>query len=76
MGKLFYCYNCKKECESKVIEKEETLNVRGVPITLEVPIRTCCVCGGDDLDIELDEKTLQRFYDEFQQPTTKVAGLQ
>ena len=71
MDKLFYCYSCKKECESKVVEKEETLSVRGFPITLTVPIRICCVCGGEDLDIDLDEKTLQRFYDEYEKITGK-----
>jgi putative zinc finger/helix-turn-helix YgiT family protein len=52
-------------CNTTIIEKEQTLNVKGRNITILAPIRICDVCGDEILDKELDSITLNRFYDEY-----------
>ena len=65
MGKLYYCPNCNKKCLTKVVEQNETLNVRGQEITLEVKMRVCAECGEGIVDKELDNVSLQAFYDKY-----------
>ena len=65
MNELFYCYDCHEMQETKTIEKELTFDVKGCPITLSVPVRVCAKCGSEDLDIDLDETILNRFYEEY-----------
>jgi len=65
MEKMFYCGACESMHCTKIIEKEQTLSVKGKSITLTIPVRICEVCGEEVLDEELDEATLARFYDEY-----------
>lgn len=58
----YYCPNCKKECETKVVEQDETLNVKGREITLKVKMRICNECGEGIIDKELDNTSLKAFY--------------
>lgn len=62
MESIYYCYKCNTTTETKIIEKEQTLNVKGKEITLRVQVRICAVCGEEILDEELDAKTLEMFY--------------
>lgn len=65
MAELFYCCGCQLMCDTAVIEKEETLIVKGREITLAVPVRVCAVCGEEILDEKLDAETLRLFYNEY-----------
>lgn len=65
MEELFYCCECQAMCGTKVIEKQQTLKVKGREITLTAPVRVCTTCGEEILDEELDTATLRRFYDEY-----------
>ena len=59
---MWICPSCWKEVNTKVIQKEETLPVKGKPITLIVPVRVCADCGEEIIDEKLDDKTLRLFY--------------
>lgn len=61
MDKSWYCPNCDEFTETKVIEKEQTLSVKGKKITLTVPVRVCAHCGEEIIDEELDGNTLNNF---------------
>lgn len=65
MENMFYCSSCEELHDTKIIEKEQTLSVKGKNITLAVRIRVCQECGEEILDEELDNETLSRFYDEY-----------
>lgn len=65
MTKKFYCPNCEKEQDSKIITKEETLNVKGQNITCCINVRICSVCKEEIIDEELDNISLQHFYTEY-----------
>lgn len=65
MEKMLYCSTCESMHCTKIIEKEQTLSVKGKTITLTVPVRICKACGEEVLDEELDEATLAKFYDEY-----------
>ena len=65
MEKLYYCCECNAMHNTRIIEKEQTLNVKGRNITLLAPVRICDICGEEILDRELDSITLNRFYDEY-----------
>lgn len=60
-----YCPNCETECLTKIIERNETLTVRGCEITLKVKMRICAECGEGIIDKELDDISLKEFYDEY-----------
>ena len=72
MKELFYCYDCQERRETKIVDKELTFDVKGCPITLSVPVRVCTKCGGEDLDIDLDENILNRFYEEYRKQKHKM----
>ena len=65
MERMFYCSTCESMHCTRIIEKEQTLYVKGKSITLIAPVRICEVCGEEILDEELDYATLDRFYDEY-----------
>ncbi len=62
---MFYCCECGKLQDTSVIQKEQMLEVKGVPITLSVNVRICNACGEEILDEELDNETLNAFYREY-----------
>lgn len=61
----FYCNKCEQFCKTTIVQKEQTLNVKGKTITLQAPLRICAGCGEEIYDSELDSKTLDRFYNEY-----------
>ena len=65
MENIYYCYGCNTTVETKIIEKEQTLNVKGKEITLRIKVRVCATCGEEILDEELDAKTLDMFYKQY-----------
>lgn len=65
MNEKEYCPNCNKMMDSEVVERLETLNVRGQEITLKVKMRVCKECGEPLVDDELDDISLKQFYDEY-----------
>lgn len=65
MGNIFYCCTCEKMHETRIVSKEQTLNVKGREITLTVPVRLCNVCNEEILDEDLDNNTLIEFYSEY-----------
>ena len=65
MENVYYCNGCNATTETKIIEKEQTLNVKGRSITLRAQVRVCAVCGEEILDEELDAKTLEMFYTQY-----------
>lgn len=65
MNNKYYCPNCNKMMDSEVVERLETLNVRGQEITLKVKMRVCKECGEPLVDDELDDISLKQFYDEY-----------
>jgi putative zinc finger/helix-turn-helix YgiT family protein len=65
MEQVYYCNECNKLIETRVVEKKQTLNVKGKDITLCVPVRVCDICGGEILDEELDSKSLEQYYNKY-----------
>lgn len=65
MEKTWLCPNCDETTETFVVEKEQTLAVKGVPITLTAKVRVCKHCNEEIIDETLDDETLRRFYDEY-----------
>ena len=65
MEELFYCCECQSMCTTRIIEKPQTLKVKGRAITLVAPVRVCATCGEEIIDKEMDERTLTKFYDEY-----------
>ncbi len=44
----------------KIIDKEETYPVLGENITILASVKTCCDCGREVFDYELDESNLKK----------------
>lgn len=65
MEKDYYCCECDAIKKTQIIEKTQTLKVKGKDITLTVPVRICTTCGEEILDEELDGKTLNMFYKKY-----------
>lgn len=65
MENIYYCYECNDATKTKIVEKEQTLNVKGRNITLKAPVRICAACGNEILDEKLDSKTLDMFYKQY-----------
>ena len=65
MENMWICPGCGKEVETKIVQKEETLSVKGKLFTLLVPVRVCVDCGEEIIDEKLDGETLCLFYDEY-----------
>ena len=62
MEELFYCCECQSLCNTTIIDKKQTLTIKGREITLMAPVRECTTCGEEILDEEMDMATLRRFY--------------
>lgn len=65
MKQFFYCNACDAIVKTRVVEKEQTLVIKGLEITLNAQVRVCANCGEDVLDENLDDKTLDLFYNEY-----------
>lgn len=70
MNNKYYCPNCNKMMDSEVVERLETLSVRGEVIQLKVKMRVCKECGEPLADDELDDISLKQFYDEYRKEIT------
>ncbi len=64
MEKL-YCLNCDNFVDTKIIEKEEIGEVKGVPITCKVKVRICAVCDCEVLDADLEDQNLDLYFTEY-----------
>ena len=71
MGKSFFCVDCNQCRKTKIIQKEETYSVKGVDITKTNPVRICSVCGREIYDRNIDSKTLEKYYEEYENITGK-----
>ncbi len=62
---LVYCENCGPVDRSvtHVIERDETLEIKGEPITTLTPIRICNACDEEIYDKELDGPSLSHAFD-------------
>ena len=67
MKRVWFCPNCDEIIETKIIEKEETLSVKGKLITCTALVRVCAHCGEEIVDEDLDGVTLRRFYDAYRE---------
>lgn len=67
---MWYCPNCGETSDTKIAEKEETLCVKGLPITLMTSVRICSKCRCEITDEDLDNKTLKRFYSKYDEVTS------
>ena len=67
MKESWYCPDCDEMTDTKIIEKEQTLSVKGKPITLVAKVRVCAHCGEEIIDEDLDGATLKRFYDVYRE---------
>lgn len=65
MSTKFYCPNCNKEEETKIIEKETTYNIKGLDITLNEKIRVCTHCGEAVYDEKLLDEMNDAYYNEY-----------
>lgn len=63
--KKMYCVECDKEVITKIIEKEETANIKGLEITCKIKVRVCPECGEELLDPDLEDENLDLFYNEY-----------
>ena len=54
MEELFYCCECQSLCNTTIIDKKQTLTIKGREITLMAPVRECTTCGEEILDEEMD----------------------
>lgn len=68
---LYYCPKCNKEVTTDVVPMEETIYVKTVPITSTNPVRICHHCRAEIWDSELDNKTLENAYREYEKITGK-----
>jgi putative zinc finger/helix-turn-helix YgiT family protein len=62
-----YCPVCGVERETKIVEKEEGLNIRGEKITSLSKIKVCTVCNEELFDKVLDEENIQRAYNQYRE---------
>lgn len=53
-----YCDICKKEIETKIVNKKETYEVYGEQIEVEAQVLVCCDCGEELFCEQLDNETL------------------
>lgn len=60
-----YCDKCKQLVNTKIINKTEEYEVFGEKIQIVSEIRICAECGKELFDEELDEKTLNKVYDQY-----------
>lgn len=62
-----YCEECGKEVNTTVVLREEEYNVCGEKIVVEARVMTCCECGEEFYDEELDNETLVNAYNIYRQ---------
>lgn len=60
-----YCDACGKEVATKIITRQEKLNVCGEEIIIDTQILVCAECGEELFCEELDSKTLVNAYNEY-----------
>ncbi len=60
-----YCPNCEQDVETVIINRKEEYKVFGELIEVDAEVLCCANCKEVIFDEELDEKTLQKAYDEY-----------
>ena len=60
MEELFYCCECQSLCNTTIIDKKQTLTIKGREITLMAPVRECTTCGEEILDEEIENLIAER----------------
>lgn len=60
-----YCDVCGKEVETKIVTRQESFNVCGEEIIVDVRVLVCAECGEELFCEELDSKTLVNAYNEY-----------
>lgn len=60
-----YCEECRKEVETKIIQKKECYDVCGESVEVNARILVCAECGEEFYCEELDNATLVRAYNEY-----------
>ena len=62
---MFYCENCGREVETKIVNRLETFAVLGENIEIECKVMVCAECGEELFCEELDAQTLNDAYNEY-----------
>jgi len=62
-----YCHVCNKYVSTYVKPREETYILDDVPITETINVRFCSICYTDLFDEELDQKSMELFYEKHKQ---------
>lgn len=60
-----YCDICKKETETKIINKKEIYEVYGEQIEVETQVLVCCDCGEELFCEQLDNETLIKAFNTY-----------
>ena len=60
-----YCDICGKEVETRIITRQESINVCGEEIVVDAQILVCAACGEELFCEELDSVTLINAYNEY-----------
>ena len=60
---IFECENCQSTRETQIVERKETIPVKGDKIEVRTSVRVCSVCDKDVYDRGLDNATLIKAYD-------------
>lgn len=61
-----FCPECETLSLRRYERRQETLVVRGEPITVDALVAICCVCGKAVEDEELDSASLTAAYAEYE----------
>ncbi len=62
---MFYCENCGKEVETKIVNRLETFTILGENIEIETKVMVCVECEEEIFCEELDTQTLNDVYNEY-----------
>lgn len=60
-----FCPECGKYVPSHMVQKQETLNIKGVPITIDEHVRMCDECGNELFDMELEKAIEKEAFDAY-----------
>ena len=60
-----FCFECAKDVDTKIIEKNETFNVKATTIKVQSKVRVCTECGVEISDMELDDATMSEVYEKY-----------
>lgn|GEM_PF-1487301 len=64
-----FCTHCLEEREVRYSTRQDTVMVRGEPITVDSEVAYCRVCENEIWDTDMAEKTLQSAYELYRKNT-------